>query len=161
MLLIFALLLAACSSDASLGAQPDALALADEIAATEAVAGPMEMSLLVGQQSFALSTAICNTYDDDTFKFALAEGTVDGGGQVAATIERFDNGVGFEMIIALEGVRDDGIDVSWHAQDSIPVHEINSTLVGTSVHGTALFASIGGPEAAGILANGSFAVSCG
>ena len=161
MLLGLCLFLAACGADPAAGPEPEALALVDEPAAVDVAPGTDLMAFTIGRQSFELNAGICNTYDDGTFKFALAEGTIDSGGHVTATIERFDTGVGFEMIIALEGAREDGTAVSWYAQESIDVHNIASTVLGGTSEGTALFASDGGPEAAGVRADGSFAVSCG
>lgn len=161
MLLGLGLLLAACGGETVAGPEPEALAMADEPVPVEVETGTDLMAFTIGRQSFELTAGICNTYDDGTFKFALAEGTIDSGGHVTATIERFDTGVGFEMIIALEGAREDGTAVSWYAQDSVDAHNIASTVLGGTSEGTALFASAGGPEAAGVRADGSFAVSCG
>lgn len=155
------MLLAACSGETTAGQQPDALAMTDAAPVGTVEAPTNVMRFTIGRQPFELDAGICNTYEDGTFSFALAEGPFDSAGRVTATIERFDTGAGFDVIIALEGARSDGTAVSWYAQESIEVHNISSTVLGGTVEGTALFASVGGPEAAGVRADGSFTVSCG
>lgn len=147
------LLATGCSLAGSNAAEPPPEAIAS--------AEPITSELLVeiDGESFVLRAAICNTYDDGTFQFALAEGSL-GEGNVAATIERFDNDGIFHVLIALEGTRGDGSQVSWYAADPHDVYEIESITLGPSLQGTAVFDSIGGAAAPGLRASGSFSVTC-
>jgi len=152
MLLLFALLAAGCASGT--GPAPEGLALAD----------PQEVNVMrftVEGESFELQAGICNTYDDGTFRFSLAEGTVEGAGRVTATIERFSSDAGFDILLALEGVREDGSPVTWYAKDPLEIHQIAETVNGGYIRGTAVFDSVGSDNPTGLRANGDFSVRCG
>lgn len=139
---------------------PDALAF-DEPPASEPAARPTyEMGFEIGGERFTLQAGICNTYDDETFKFALGEGEFPTGGHVTATIERFYTGVDYEIILALEGIRPDDTTVSWYAQGPIREHEISAVVLGGSIEGSATFDASGGDPPNGMQAPGSFWVSC-
>lgn len=160
--LSLALLLAACSGDATIGPEPDALALSDTAPEEIVEAVPLQntMTFTIGRETFDLTAGICNSYDDGTFQFALGEGPLESAGRVTATIERFDAGDSFETIIALEGLRDDGTSVSWYAQESVFENNVIASVFGDEVTGSATFASDGGSTAAGVLADGTFSVAC-
>ena len=151
MLLLFALLAAGCASGA--GPAPESLALAE----------PQEVNVMrfnIDGESFELQAGICNTYDDGTFRFSLAEGTVEETGRVTATIERFDSGSSFDVLLALEGVREDGSPVTWYAKDPLEIHQIAETVSGGYIRGTAVFDSVGGDNPTGMRANGDFSIRC-
>ncbi len=160
---LFALgiLLAACGNDGTIGSEPEGLAMAerDESISSSQVAEDVMVIEIEGER-FELDAGICNTYDDGTFRFALAEGPVDEVGRGTATIERFDTGVGHEIIVAFEGLREDGSDVAWYARGNVSVHELTVSIFGSAVEGTAVFDSIGGPDAPGEKAAGTFEIRC-
>ncbi|MFT7475838.1 MAG: hypothetical protein ACI81L_002780 [Verrucomicrobiales bacterium] len=152
-------LLAACGGGQSTGAQPESLALADSVDSSSAAESNV-MRFEIDGEPFELAAGICNTYEDGSFNFALAEGPLGTSGRVTATIERFDTGVGFELIVALEGLRDDASSVTWYAQEPVSVHELDATVFGGTVQGTAVFDTLGGPDTPGDKADGSFSVTC-
>lgn len=160
---IFALgiLFASCGDGASIGSEPEGLAMAesDENIASSQVSEDVMVIEIKGER-FELDAGICNTYDDGTFRFALAEGPVDTVGRGTATIERFDTGVGHEIIVAFEGLREDNSEVAWYARGNVSVHELTVSIFGSAVEGTAVFDSIGGPDAPGEKAEGTFAIRC-
>lgn len=156
-----ALILGACAA-ASDDNSPETLALADST--TDSATDSMELNVAkfeVGGEPFSLNAGICNTFDNGTFRFALAEGRVETNGRATATIERFDTGSSHEMIVVLEGTRDDGSAVSWYARGSVAVHELTVSVIGGSVQGSAIFDSVGGPDTPGEKARGDFSIRCG
>jgi hypothetical protein len=147
---------AAASDDA-----PETLALADSTTTSPSNNTELNvMSFEVGGEAFTLSAGICNSFDDGTFRFALAEGPVETNGRATATIERFDTGSGHEMIVIMEGVRDDGSVVSWYARSSVAVHDLTVSVIGGSVEGSAIFDSVGGADTPGVKARGDFSIRC-
>lgn len=160
-LLAVILLLAGCGANGTRGSEPESLAMADsetEVASRQTTSDIMYIE--IDEEHFELSAGICNTYDDGTFRFALAEGPINDSGRATATIERFDTGTSYEMILALEGIRDDGTELSWYAREGIAAHELNVSIIGSSIEGTAIFDSIGGADTLGEKASGSFAIRC-
>jgi hypothetical protein len=159
LLLAIALTLGACaavSDDA-----PETLSLADST--TTGPSNKAELNVMrfeVDGEAFPLSAGICNTFDDGTFRFALAEGPVETNGHATATIERFDTGSGYEMIVVMEGMRDDGSVVSWYARGSVDVHDLTVSVIGGSVEGSAIFDSVGGADTPGEKARGDFSIRC-
>jgi len=154
-----ALILGACA--AASDDAPEALALADStIDSTTEAAELNIMRLEIGGEEFTLSAGICNTFDDGTFRFALAEGPVETNGHATATIERFDTGSSYEMIVVIEGTRDDSSVVTWYARGSVALHDLTVSVIGGSVEGSALFDSVGGSDTPGEKARGDFAIRC-
>ncbi len=155
------LALAGCGTSASIGSEPDGLALVDGDQSTPAsqIAEDLMVIEIEGER-FELTAGICNTYNDGTFRFSLAEGPVGSMGRGTATIERFDTGVGHEIIVAFEGLRDDNSEIAWYARGNIPVHEMTASVFGSALDGTAVFDSIGGENAPGNKAEGTFAIRC-
>ncbi|MDW3176701.1 MAG: hypothetical protein R8J94_04855 [Acidimicrobiia bacterium] len=160
-LLALGILLAACGDSAPIGSEPEGLAMAesDQNITSSQVAEDVMVIEIEGER-FELDAGICNTYDDGTFRFALAEGPVDAVGRGTATIERFDTGVGHEIIVAFEGRREDDTEVAWYARGNVSVHELTVSIFGSALEGTAVFDSIGGPDAPGEKAEGAFAIRC-
>lgn|GEM_PF-1755895 len=155
------LTLLGCGTDAPIGPEPDGVAMnVDEASnATVEVAADVMVFEINGEE-FELTAGICNTYDDGSFHFALAEGPVGEVGRGTATIERFDTGSGYEIIVAFEGLRDDNSELGWYARGSVSVHELTVAVFGGSLEGAALFDSVGGPETPGDKARGTFAIRC-
>jgi hypothetical protein len=156
------LLLVGCSANGPSGSEPESLAMTDpgaEVASTQSTNDVMYFD--IDGERFELNAGICDTYDNGTFHFALAEGRVENTGRATATIERFDTGAGYEMILALEGLLEDGTAVSWYAREGVVAHELTVSVIGSSIEGTAIFDSIGGPDTPGRDAAGSFAIRCG
>ncbi len=163
------LALAGCGTNASIGNEPEGLALtdvdqnsdqnADQNIASDEIADDVLVIEIAGEQ-FELTAGICNTYDDGTFRFALAEGPVGSVGRGTATVERFDTGVGHEVIIAFEGVRDDKSQIAWYARESLPVHAMTVSVFGSSLDGAAVFDSAGGSDTPGEKRDGTFAIRC-
>ncbi len=154
------MLLVGCGADRTNGSEPESLAMTDsgaELASSQSASDVMYFE--IDGEHFELGAGICNTYEDGTFRFALAEGLVDTG-RATATIERFDTGTGYEMILALEGLRDDDTGFTWYAREDIAVHELTVSIIGSSIEGTAIFDSIGGAGTPGQKAAGSFALRC-
>ncbi len=151
-----ALILGACAG-ASDDNSPETLALADS---TTSSAELNVMNFDVRGEPFSLNAGICNTFGDGTFRFALAEGRVDTNGRATATIERFNTGSSYEMIVVLEGTRDDGSVVSWYARGSVAVHDLTVSVIGGFVQGSAIFDSVGGPDTPGEKARGDFSIRC-
>jgi hypothetical protein len=156
------MLLVSCGADGTGGSEPESLAMTDsgaELASSQSASDVMYFE--IDGERFELDAGICNTYDDDTFRFALAEGLLEDTGRTTATIERFDTGTGYEMILALEGLRDDDTGFTWYAREDIAVHELTVSIIGSSIEGMAIFDSIGGAGTPGRKAAGSFALRCG
>jgi len=151
--LVFCILLAGCAAESSTESAPAALASAQPSVNT--------MHFEIGGETFELDAGICNTTDEGVFQFALAEARLDNDGSVTATIELFDTGSSLNTLIALEGTRDDGSPVSWYAVDPHAIYDISPIIIGPSITGTANFDSIGGPEAPGESASGTFSITCG
>jgi hypothetical protein len=151
-----ALILGACAG-ASDDSNPENLALADSTMDSSELG---ILRLEIGGEPFTLAAGICNTFDNGTFRFALAEGPVETNGHATATIERFDTGSGHEMIVVLEGTRDDSSVVSWYARSSVAVHDVTVSVIGGSVDGSAVFDSVGGPDTSGEKARGDFSIRC-
>jgi len=157
----FLMFLTACGGTAATeSTAPDAIAFEESAGAADPEPWN-EMGFEIGDEAFTLHAGICNVYADETFKFALAEGDLDDGGRVTATIERFYTGVDYEIIVALEGIRADDARVSWYAQDPIREHEISAVVLGGSIEGSAMFDTMGGNPPQGERASGSFWVRCG
>ncbi len=162
-----AVLLAASSCGTEGTNEPVALAFADANEAAQnlslADAPVVETNLMrlsIGGERFELQAGICNTYGDGTFQFALAEGELADGGTVTATIERFDSGSSFDVALALEGLRADASSVTWYAKDQSTVHQINETIVGPEIRGTALFTPIEDDSTAAAATPGEFSLRC-
>lgn len=163
----FLMLLAATGCATESTDEPVALALADTTDGTANVSladGPVDdtdvMRFSVDGEFFELQAGICNTYDDGTFQFALAEGELMDGGSVTATIERFDSGASFDIILALEGLRADTSSVTWYAKDQIAIHQINETIVGPEIRGTAVFTRTEDDPTGADTAPGEFSLRC-
>ena len=155
------LLLAGCGADGTSGSEPESLAMTDskpQVASSQPTSDVMYLE--IDGERFELNAGICNTYDDGTFRFALAEGPMENSGRATATIERFDTGTGYEMVLAFEGHRDDQSRVTWFARDGIAAHELNMSIIGSSIEGTAVFDSIGGADTPGRKAAGTFSIRC-
>ena len=118
------------------------------------------MRFVIGGEFFELKAGICNTYDDGTFRFALAEGTMADEGPVTATIERFDAGSGFNILLALEGLRADTTSVTWYAKDPTQFHQIDETVVGPEIRGTAIFTEVEDAPPNVAAAAGAFSLRC-
>lgn len=161
------MLLAATGCATESTEEPVALALADtsDGAANVSLAdGPVVdtdvMRFSVDGEYFELRAGICNSYDDGTFQFALAEGELVDGGTVTATIERFDSGSSFDIIVALEGLRADTSSVTWYAKDQLAIHQINETIVGPEIRGSAVFTPIEDDPGGVGAAPGEFSLRC-
>lgn len=155
------LALAGCGTSASIGSEPDGLALANGDQGTEASQVAVNLMVIeIEGERFELTAGICNTYNDGTFRFSLAEGPVGSVGRGTATIERFDTGVGHEIIVAFEGLRDDNSEIAWYARGNLPAHAMNASVFGNTLDGTAVFDSIGGEDTPGDKAEGTFAIRC-
>ena len=155
-----AVIFGACAA-ASDDGPPEGLALADTTTTSTTNTERNVMRLEIGGELFTLSAGICDTYDNGTFQFALAEGPVESEGHMTATIERFDNGSTHEMIVVVEGTRDDSSTVSWYARGSVTAHDLTVSIIGASVEGSAIFDSVGGPDTPGDKAPGDFTIRCG
>lgn len=155
------LALAACGTNASVGSQPEGLAMTDEDpSSSSSQIADDTMVIEIEGERFELTAGICNTYDDGTFRFALAEGPVGSVGRGTATIERFETGFGHEVVFAFEGLRDDNSELAWYARGNVAVHEMTVSVFGSSLDGTATLDSIGGPDAPGEKVEGTFAIRC-
>jgi len=155
--------LSACSNGDS--AAPDALAFADqpETPSVSLALDPVQdtniMRFAINGERFELTAGICNTYDDGTFRFSLAQGELDDGGSVTATIERFDTGTSFDVLIALEGLRANTTSVTWYAEDPAAIHDMRATVIGPEIRGTALFTEVE-DVLSGNTAPGEFSLRC-
>lgn len=162
--LTLALVLASCGGSPSTSVQPETLAMADESEAFPDTAATLaETDLMVFEiagERFELVSGICNTYEDGTFRFALGEGAVGSSGRVTATIERFNTGVGYELIVAFEGQRDDATALRWYARDDVAVHDVVVSVFGPSVSGSAQFTSSNESLPTTETVAGSFAITC-
>jgi hypothetical protein len=160
LLVAIALILGACAA-ASDDDAPETLALADSTTTSPTNSAELNvMRFEIRGEPFSLSAGICNTFDDGTFRFALAEGPVETNGHATATIERFDTGSSHEMIVVMEGTRDDSSVVSWYARGSVDVHDLTVSVIGGSVEGSAIFDSVGGAGTPGEKALGDFSIRC-
>lgn len=154
------LALASCGSTVSTGAEPEGLAMTNDPAVTAESPAVDVLVLVVGGEHLELRAGICNTFDDGTFRFALAEGPVGASGIATATVERFDTGTEVETIVAVEGSRDDETTFSWYARSGLPVHDMRVSLFASTIDGTAVFDSVGGQDTPGLKAMGSFEIRC-
>lgn len=158
-LLWLALACASCGVGASQNPQPESLAMAESSVA-DGSARPDVMVFEISGERLQLDAGICNTNEDGTFRFALAEGPLGDDGRVTATIERFESGVDQEIVIVIEGTRDDGTELSWYARSSLPVHDITIALFASALEGSAIFESERSDERGGQTAPGTFAIRC-
>lgn len=159
---IIALALAGCSGEPSASVQPETLAMTDPppAAQDESPQHSDIMLLDVGGERFELFAGICNTYDDGTFRFALAEGFLDNDGRATATIERFDTGTGFRVDVTLEAHQADVVEASWYASGDIAAHHMNVSVFGPTIAGTARFSPSGDDPLPPRSVDGSFSLSC-
>lgn len=161
LLVALMLALAGCGTSASDTSEPEGLAMTDPLTETVDTTPDFDtLTIDLGDERLTLRAGICNTFDNGTFRFALAEGVVGTTGRVTATVERFDTGAGYELVVAVEGQRDDGTEFSWYARSGLPVHRVTVSIFGSTIEGSAIFDSIGGPDAPGIKAEGHFAIRC-
>lgn len=158
-LLCLALACASCAANAAENAQPESLAMTETATVTDAAVEDLMVFEIAGER-LELSAGICNTHDNGTFHFALAEGPLGETGRVTATIERFQSGIDQDIVIAIEGSRDDGSSLSWYARSSLPVHDLDIALFASALEGSAVFDSEGGDDAPGTKAPGTFAIRC-
>lgn len=160
-LLVLALCFASCGNGAELGTEPDSLAMRDSSSVSTAEGSENDLLVLViDGERFELRAGICSTYENGTFRFALADGDVGEHSRVIATVERFDTGEGYDVHIAVEGDRDDGSTFSWYARSSLAVHDMSVSVFASALDGSARFDSIGGDNTPGTKAFGTFAIRC-
>jgi hypothetical protein len=157
-----ALALAGCGGEPSTSVQPETLSMTDPPPADhdESLQETDVMLLDIDGERFELFAGICNTYDDGTFRFALAEGRLDTNARTTATIERFDTGAGFKVVVALEEQQDEGGDVSWYASGDIAADQMSVSVFGPTITGTARFSPSGDDGLSPRSVDGRFSLSC-